>query len=880
METTIDQLQIEIQASSSSASSSIDALANSLSKLRAAVRGGVGLTTATKQFRAFSDAVRNIQAPTRQIEDLVSSLRPLETIGKSNLGSTINQLKKLPEITQALEKTDMGAFASKIQEVTAAILPLSTEMNKVALGFSKLPTQIQKAINANAKMTASNRRTAKSFFSLSLLTAKVYALKRVANVIADWINNSNAYVENLNLFTVAMGKYTESAKAYAEQVQELVGIDASEFMRYQGVFMNMAKGFGIAEDKAYKMSKNLTQLGYDLASLYNVKFDVAMEKLESALSGQPRPMREWGFDLSEATLKVKALAMGIEKNVELMSQAEKAQIRYVQLLETAQKIGATGDLARTLNTTANQLRVLKAQVDLLGRSLGNIFIPVLNQILPYAIAFLKVMRNIANTIANFFGFSLPEIDYSGLEEMGTIIDEDTEAAKELKNALLGIDELNILNEKKTGSILGDSIDIDIPEYDFLKEIVQSKSNIIAEKLQKPLEDVLKTVAAIGASILGWKVSSSFISSIASLQKFLSTANSSTLASSLSKIGGQLLTIAGLAATVYGVFEAITKGVGWDNLAFMIGGVAVTVSGLALAFGATAAQVGLVVGGLVLLTVAFIDITKNGLNLQNTLLLIAGTFSTGLGMTLLTNSTIPLLIAAFVLLSAGIVDIVNNGVTLENSLLALSGIMLGTLALAIKNIMAGMVSLGVTIGLVGLAATSLVGSFLYISSVWSQMSGLEKAITLFTGLASAALAAALAIAVFHASWTQGIAVAIIVGSLAALTAAFVAVKNNVDKVASGGAAPGVGNGFASTSGAISGNYTPQYQTSTYGNVATSQNQYQAYAQQSSADSKEIIRLLTVIANKDPNIYMDGQKVSEITYPYYEQIGARRGLGLVR
>jgi len=880
METTIDQLQIEIQASSSSASSSIDALANSLSKLRAAVRGGVGLTTATKQFRAFSDAVRNIQAPTRQIEELVSSLRPLETIGKGNLGYALNQLKKIPEITKALSSQELSKFALQIKLVTKYVQPLATEMEKVALGFSKLPSQIQKAINANAKMIASNRKTTKSFFSLSLITAKVYALKRVANVVANWIDNSNAYVENLNLFTIAMGKYTESAKAYAEQVQELVGIDASEFMRYQGVFMNMAKGFGVAEDKAYKMSKNLTQLGYDLASLYNVKFDVAMEKLESALSGQPRPMREWGFDLSEATLKAKALAMGIEKNVELMSQAEKAQIRYVQLLETAQKIGATGDLARTLNTTANQLRVLKAQVDLLGRSLGNIFIPVLNQILPYAIAFLKVMRNIANTIANFFGFSLPEIDYSGLEEMGTIIDEDTEAAKELKNALLGIDELNILNEKKTGSILGDSIDIDIPEYDFLKEIAQSNSNLLVEKLQKPFEKILEIVTAIGIALLGWKFANSFMDSITKLQKFFDSVKSTSLISSLSKIGGSLLTIAGLAATIYGIIDSIVNGVQWGNLAFMIGGVAVTVGGLALAFGATAAQVGLVVGGLVLLTVAFIDITKNGLNLQNTLLLIAGTFSTGLGMTLLTNSTIPLLIAAFVLLSAGIVDIVNNGVTLENSLLVLSGIMLGTLTLAIKNIMAGMVSLGVTIGLVGLAATSLVGSFLYISSVWSQMSGLEKAITLFTGLASAALAAALAIAVFHASWTQGIAVAIIVGSLAALTAAFVAVKNNVDKVASGGAAPGVGNGFASTSGAISGNYTPQYQTSTYGNVATSQNQYQAYAQQSSADSKEIIRLLTVIANKDPNLYMDGQKVSEITYPYYEQIGARRGLGLVR
>ena len=110
-----------------------------------------------------------------------------------------------------------------------------------------------------------------------------------------------------------MGEYTDSALEYANSLEKLLGIDPSQFIRYQAVFQNMAGGFGIASTSAAKMSKNLTQLGYDLASVFNVKFDTAMEKLESAISGQPRPMREWGFDLSEASLKAVALAHGIDK---------------------------------------------------------------------------------------------------------------------------------------------------------------------------------------------------------------------------------------------------------------------------------------------------------------------------------------------------------------------------------------------------------------------------------------------------------------------------------------------------------------------------------------------------------------------------------------
>lgn len=510
MAITIDELQIEIEASSTKASDRIDAINGALARLKGAVKGGAGLMTISKQFERFSAAVNAMQNPSAKVAALVAALKPLESIGKSNLGSTLNQLKKIPEITAGLDDAKLTEFAAKIVQVTDAVRPLAAEMEKVSAGFSKLPANIQRAINANARLTSSNSGAFNSFFKLSTIMAKVYIIKRFAGVIAGWMRESNDYVENLNLFTVAMGEYAESAKKYAEEVQEAVGIDASEFMRYQGVFMNMARGFGVASDKAALMSKNLTTLGYDLASLYNVKFDIAMEKLESALSGQPRPMREWGFDLSEATLKAKALELGISKNVELMSQAEKSQIRYVQLLDTARKIGATGDFARTLETSANQLRVLNAQATLAARALGNIFIPALNAVLPYAIAFLKVVRMVAQGVASLFGFSLPEIDYSGLDgfasgadDAADSLDDATGSAKKLKNMLAGFDEINVIQQQPGGGgaggggVSGGDLGLNLPEYDFLGGLIDSR----VDDIVKQFERWLPLIKKIGAALL-------------------------------------------------------------------------------------------------------------------------------------------------------------------------------------------------------------------------------------------------------------------------------------------------------------------------------------------------------------------------------------------
>ena len=522
----IDSLQIEIEATSSDAASKIDQLATALTNLKSAAKGGAGLTTTTKQLQALSNAAKLINGTnlnSQKIQQFASAMNSLSTIQKaSGLNSTINALKKLPEISTALDKADLGKFAQQMNQVASAMRPLATEMQKVANGFSAFPIRIQKIIQSNSALTASNNKTAKSFgvlgTGISSAQAKfgVYliAFRQIASVMSNWVKESNDYVENLNLFTVAMGDYAAEAKAYAEEVQAAMGIDPSEWMRNQGVFMQMAAGFGVATDSAALMSKNLTQLGYDISSFYNIGIEEAMEKLQSGLTGEIEPLRRLGYAIDVASLEQVALNHGITESVNAMSQAEKSQLRYIAIME--QSTNAMGDLSRTIQTPANAMRILNQQITQLSRALGNLLIPLLQQIIPWVQAFVEVITEAIQALAVLFGFELPTIDYSGLDgvSVGASEAEDaiggaTDAAKKMKRELLGIDELTILEPNAASGAggaggvggAGGDLGLDLPEYDFLNGLTDQTN-----ELKDTVKDLLYNyIIPVGTALAAWKI---------------------------------------------------------------------------------------------------------------------------------------------------------------------------------------------------------------------------------------------------------------------------------------------------------------------------------------------------------------------------------------
>ena len=696
-------LEFQIKENSDSAVASLGRLEKALSSLKTATSGGAsGVRTAANQIAALNKALsgsgavgqklKSIAAGLKAISDVgtvkipkslgtnmqslgtalsgisdgdidklynvADALRPLSELEGAHMRSYINQLSAFPDVVRELRAADIDEFSNQMTRLANALRPFATEMQHVADGFSAMPSRIQRLITTTEKYnnTVNKGSAQTSRFGISLKNIKTAAfmagIRMIRQEISKAITESNAYQEDLNLFTASMGQYAKEAKEYAENVGDIMGIDPAKWMRNQGVFNTLLSGFGSVADRSYLMSKNLTQLGYDISSFFNISVEDAMQKLQSGISGELEPLRRLGYDLSQAKLEQTALTLGIEKSVSAMTQAEKAELRYYAIM--TQVTTAQGDMARSLEAPANQLRIFQAQLTQASRAIGNIFIPILQKILPIAIAVLRIIRELADAIAKLFHFKLTEIDYSGVgnlasgaEDAAAGFDDAASAAKELKKSVMGFDELNILNGNtasgsgSAGVSGGSGFDFELPEYGFLNDVSKQ-----ADEVTQKLKNALPWILAIGAGFAAWKLGPK-------------------LGLDLQKTIGLAVGIFGALTLVQNILDSIVNGVTVENMNGMIFGMTLAVTGLYVALGPVAGGITAIVSGLAVLAVAFSDAEKSGWNFQNQMLAIAGILAAGVGIGILTGSWIPLLIAMIASLLLSITTSTGHGQELIN-----------------------------------------------------------------------------------------------------------------------------------------------------------------------------------------------------------------------
>lgn len=418
-----------------------------------------------------------------------------------------------------------------------------------------------KSVSVNIKETGNAAKTssksvdnlASSFVSLAAkITAAIVVLRKFTSVVSDGIVNSMSYTENLNLFTVSLGEYSQNAAKYGDTVREALGIDPSGWIRTQGVFNTLIEGFGVGAEQAAYMSQNLTQLTYDIASFYNLSITDAEKKIQSAVAGELEPVRRLGYDLSQnaltaiaqnpeyygkTTYYVNQETGALESNTEALedntartvanfnelTQGEKVQLRYIALM--TQVTEAQGDMARTLNDPANQMRIFKEQLTMTSRALGNAFIPALNQVMPYVTAFFQVIEEGLQRIASLLGYELPDMSdrmsvsdvAGGYEDIADDTGRAARNAKKIKDYMIGIDELNVLRpDDGTSGGSGSSNDnyalgsiFKTPGYDFLGSAIENRIKDAKAQLdlfrsdleEHPLQ-VIGTVLWEGAGGLG------------------------------------------------------------------------------------------------------------------------------------------------------------------------------------------------------------------------------------------------------------------------------------------------------------------------------------------------------------------------------------------
>jgi hypothetical protein len=677
--------------------------------------------TLPKNITALNTALAGLDAGgIAKLSGLADGLRPLGELERAKLTSFTNQLSKLPAVIQELDKVDLDKFTQQMKDFAEAIKPLADEMNKVAAGFSAFPTRIQRLITSTEQYNGTVRRATTStnaWNSAIKAISFVTIYRAAAKLMSTAIAKSSQYTEDLNLFTVSMGKYAEEAYNYAQKVSEIVGIDPAEWMRNQGVFNTIITGFGVAGDKAAYMSKNLTQLGYDIASFYNLDFESAMQKVQSGIAGELEPLRRLGYDLSVARLEQERLNLGIDKSVSSMTQAEKSQLRYYAMMTQVTQV--QGDMARTLEQPANMLRVLRAQFEQCARAIGNLFIPILVKVLPFAIAVANALREIIAAIAGLFGVTLQAPDWgdsfggatAGSGAIADNMDSAAGSAKELKKYLAGFDELNVLPDQNQGSGSGGSagggggdLGIDLPGYDFLENAVGNKIDEWKKKLEPlvnfvkdNLKEILELVATIGTALLAWKLTNEFLNGIAALK----TLSQNGLSIPLTIAAGAILTATGFKIEFSGIKDAIEKSLNGFNFAEIILGGLTGVGGTAL--------LGKGIG-------AFIAKAFSGSAVAKAITAGGGTISTGL-----IGAAIGGIVAGIPMFVTGIYDAVTNGLNILNGLLIPAGSTLAGAGIgAIIGSLGGPIGTGIG-AIIGLVVGGLTDLGILIYQKWDEIS---------------------------------------------------------------------------------------------------------------------------------------------------------------
>ena len=634
---------------------SINTVVNAIKKIPAAVSGLNGT-----DYYAMKDNVR-------EVANGLSQLSILDAGNLKSVGSALNAFGKIPELTNKLDPKTLDTFAVACEKISTSLTPLASQLDKVGNAFAKLPPQLSKVVTQANRVTAANEKQRKSYLSLSNQmngfmrnVAKLVSLKAIAEYLGNAVAKFNDFYEATDLFHNAMGNLSSEADTLISKMQGLLGVDPTKAMTYMATIQSLGTSFGLASDKAYVLSKNLTQLAYDEGSYWNKDVAETFTAMSSAISGEIEPIRRLGVDLSQARLQQELLALGFNKQVSSLSQADKAVLRYIAIMK--QTANVQGNLAQTIQSPANQIKILKAQLDMLAKSVGSLLYPALKSILPPLIAAVQLIREFVEWVAKLMGVKVVFTDFTkSADSVGGIGDamDDTadstkKAAKALKDYTMGFDELNIIDPTQgssgsgsgasAGNILGD---VDLSGYDMFKNYVGTS----IDEMKQKIKSMLPLIATVATALAAWKLTNLITDIVDAISKM------NALKSIVFGLG--VFTV-GVVLEITGIKDAIENGVNGKNFAEIVLGALIGTTGAAIlgkgiaqfivtGFGNTAvgaaikaaggstagaiigAAVGGVVTGIPMFVTGVYDAVKNGLNTLNGILIPLGSTMAGAGI---------------------------------------------------------------------------------------------------------------------------------------------------------------------------------------------------------------------------------------------------------
>lgn len=435
----------------------------------------------------MATSLDKIASSANSLEGVKAFASAISKLGNKNVATAT---ANIPQLATALNR--LMVTLSKAPTVNKSVIDMTNALANLAAQGSKVGSASKSVVNGLNRTNAAAKRTAGSTMSLARAFGKFYTsyflLVRGFKGMFNMMKSAMELTETVNYFEVTLNNIGQNAKdswkeygyesadayadSFAERLRESnekltgfavsetgqisqsvfsgLGISPATATQYSAMFAQVANSIGMTEEASIALSEAFVRLGADWASLRNVDFTTAYEKLASGLSGQSRALRAFGIDITMATLQEIAFANGIEKSVSEMTQSEKSYLRLIAIIEQSEV--AFGDLANTLASPSNQMRMLSQGIQNLGTLIGNLFLPILSKTLPVLNGFVIAMQRIVIAISEAMGIDTSGFNTSlgGMDEsfgdLSDSVDEATESAEKFNRATRGWDELNVLGK--------------------------------------------------------------------------------------------------------------------------------------------------------------------------------------------------------------------------------------------------------------------------------------------------------------------------------------------------------------------------------------------------------------------------------------------------
>jgi hypothetical protein len=492
--------------------------------------------------RAFNN-LGSVSANAMQVGELA---RNISRLGNASVQRAITNI---PQLATSLNQ--LMATLSRAPRVSSNVIQMTQALANLANQGSRVGSASRSMVTGLANTRTAMTRTTKSTFSLASAFGRFYAsyflIIRGLKKLGASIKSTADYFESFNYFNVAFEKIAsewdkdyekygyENAESYAKSFTDRMnesfskmsgvkintetmtleetglknlGFNIQQITQFASQLASVTNSVGLTGEASLATADSFTKLAGDMSSLFNTDYKTAMTNLQSGLIGQSRALYKYGIDITNATLQTKAYELGLSKAVSEMTQGEKMQLRLLSILEQSKV--AWGDQANTINTTSNMIRQLKNNFSEAGMVLGQLFLPLLQKVLPALNGIAIAIKRLLGDIAALFGIQFKKEDFSlgfndsteTIDGLSDSLDSVTESAKKAKAGLRGFDELktiSVTDSSGAGGGVGGGIDLTdeilkaTEEYNKVWQEAYDKMENRAEKFAKKVEKALKPI---------------------------------------------------------------------------------------------------------------------------------------------------------------------------------------------------------------------------------------------------------------------------------------------------------------------------------------------------------------------------------------------------